>query len=402
MGPIKMNWLQGLQPQSPQGLAGMGSYMPQMPSISPQMPQMQMPEPEMQEAPQQQESPLQLGSRAAMESVEMNDAQKRRAEGLAIMQFFGNMSKSKSHNQLGAINESFAPAAQAYQEEQARAQQLNAYNQKRQDALELARVKAQGKGEMTPYQKEMLRLKEAQIDAKTAENSTSKVPPPPPGVKLPQDAIPLSEIKDDYMRKEIIKENNEKASAHAPLLANKEAVGRLRKIYEKHPDIYKSLAKINDATFDKDPTVFKNLLASFNKKEHTAIQEIKKELSILAKNETKAYKGRTTDMFRQMINNTMPSLGSTPEAAGYLMDVLDKEYDKGLNVAKKHADAKKYRYAVFTDTDGETPAPEESQQSGEEVNLGSLLSELDKEHPEFASQSPEEKVKLLKMMGKYK
>jgi hypothetical protein len=397
MGPLKMQWLGGLQPQGQQGgLPGMGSYMPQMPSMAHQT---QAAEPEAQEAPEQAASPLQLGSRAAMESVEMNDAQKRRAEGLAIMQFFSNMSKSKAHNQLGAINESFMPAAQAYQEEQARAQQLNAHNQKRQDAFDLARIKAQGKGEMSPYQKEMLRLKEAQIDAKATENSTSKVPPPPPNVKLPEDAIPLSEIKDDYLRKTYIDENNEKASTATPLRDNKDAVGRLRKIFKDNPNLYSSLARVTQAEFDKKPTVFLNMLGKANKKDVTALQEINKELSILAKNETKAYKGRTTDMFRQMINNTMPSLGSTPEAANYLMDVLDKEYDRGLKVAKKHADAKKYRYAVFTDLEGETPAPETPAAESGQGEIQTKVEQFKQEHPALANKPYDAIIEAMRLEG---
>lgn len=66
---------------------------------------------------------------AAKQSLGMNEEEKKRAQGLAIMSFFNNLSKGGFgpgfQGALGGISQSLHPAMQAYLEEQARVAALN-------------------------------------------------------------------------------------------------------------------------------------------------------------------------------------------------------------------------------------------------------------------------------------
>lgn len=79
------------------------------------------------------ESPFRTGidaaRQAAKQSLGMNDEEKKRAEGLAIMSFFNNLSKGGFgpgfQGALGGISQSIHPAMQAYLEEEGRVAGLN-------------------------------------------------------------------------------------------------------------------------------------------------------------------------------------------------------------------------------------------------------------------------------------
>lgn len=107
---------------------------------------------------QQQDSPIFRGIQSAMdagrESYNLSDEQKRRAEGEAIMAFFGNMANSDSRSTLGAINQSFMPALNQYNAAEARGMGLNKEvldriaSQQREERLEKATLQKL-KGGMT-------------------------------------------------------------------------------------------------------------------------------------------------------------------------------------------------------------------------------------------------------------
>lgn len=86
--------------------------------------------PEMQGMQQQSDdSPIFKGIKSAMdagrESYKLTDEQRNRAEGEAIMAFFGNMAKSQNSSVLGSMSESFMPALAQYNAAEARGMGLN-------------------------------------------------------------------------------------------------------------------------------------------------------------------------------------------------------------------------------------------------------------------------------------
>lgn len=83
----------------------------------------------MQNMQQPDDSPIFKGIQSAMDagrkSYELTGDQKRRAEGEAIMAFFGNMANSSSKSVLGSVNQSFMPALNQYNAAEARGMGLN-------------------------------------------------------------------------------------------------------------------------------------------------------------------------------------------------------------------------------------------------------------------------------------
>lgn len=174
----KQNFLMNLMNQRGEGQNQMGQGM-----MSPAVLGMARSSPIQQEMPEQEESPLTRGSMAAMnstrEGLAMNEEQKRQAQGMAAINFFSNYAKSKAPNALGAINESFQPAMQAYMDQQAQAAKINAIALKDQREQEHEARLERRFGEklkqqeelkkmITPYQEKKLALDEKKIAAKEA------------------------------------------------------------------------------------------------------------------------------------------------------------------------------------------------------------------------------------------
>jgi hypothetical protein len=158
-------------------------------------------------SPQEALSPFGAGSsaaiKAAKQSLGMDEEEKNRAMGMAIMHFFSNMAKPGHgdgfNGTLAAANASFLPAAEAYQKEQDRVANLNAtlmnqlgqYSLQRQqmmehqlekqqmmqhrqsqleeqkqhhrEMMELKKLGLERKGQISPYQMEKLKLEKEKI-----------------------------------------------------------------------------------------------------------------------------------------------------------------------------------------------------------------------------------------------
>lgn len=106
--------------------------------------------------PPEDDSPIHRGMMAgidaARESYALTDEQRRRAEGDAIMAFFGNMARSQNTSGLGAAAESFLPAMQQYGESEKSAYNLNKnavdtlLKERREDRLERNSLRQQAGG----------------------------------------------------------------------------------------------------------------------------------------------------------------------------------------------------------------------------------------------------------------
>lgn len=402
MNPLQMQWLQSLQPQN-QGrnfdLPRLHNYLPAMPSA----PRPQVPMPEIGD---EESSPIQLGSRAALSSAEMTDEQKRRAEGLAIMQFFSQLGKSKSHNQLGAINESFMPAMQAYREEAAYAQAENAANQKRQDAFDKEMRDEVRRSELTPYQQQRLALEERKLEEKANKVSNKDfIMPPSSNVELPEGAIPLSDISSNkQLLKDYTKDLVERKNRYAPMNKNVKNYDKLADILDKNPNLYNSFAmymKLQEDK-DKDPSAFNLFTKKLRKKDLEQIEIASKLIDDIAINTMKSFPGRPTDLVKKTILGSLPRPGMTPTAAREVI-MRNREEDARIRRDAMMAnDGWKNRYYVPEQFEGETPAPQQAISGESEQNLGALLADFDKEHPEYANQPTEEKIKALKLLGIYK
>lgn len=82
-------------------------------------------------------SPISSGAQAAMQtaraSYDMDEEQRRRALGLGMVKFFSNYAASNNASRLGALNESFNPAVEAFIAERDKALRHN-FEQKKFDA----------------------------------------------------------------------------------------------------------------------------------------------------------------------------------------------------------------------------------------------------------------------------
>lgn len=89
-------------------------------------------------------SPIQYGAQQATDFVrktrDLDEEEKRRALGVAIMRFAGNMASSDNPSMLGRINESFNPALSSYISERDKYLEAAAKEEKRLADLEIAKI----------------------------------------------------------------------------------------------------------------------------------------------------------------------------------------------------------------------------------------------------------------------
>lgn len=205
MDPALLNYMQSIESQQQQ---------------QPQQYQGQQPQ-EQQQMPPQEGSPFMNGANAAIQaakqSLGMNQQEKQRAEGLAIMSFFSNLSKggygSGLNGRLAGITQSLNPAVQAYMQEQNNVAALNsqlqsqyAEQQQQQEMMQqkmahqqeaqaykqaqleetrrsheaMEQHRAAQLGLQHGYHKESLALKRAGLDLKRGAERQQKTGKPPP------------------------------------------------------------------------------------------------------------------------------------------------------------------------------------------------------------------------------
>jgi len=310
--------------------------------------------------PPQKPSPLEAGSRSAVEaakrSLEMNDNENRRALGRALMGMMSGIGQSESYGKglagnLGAINAGFSPALSAYDAERDRIMQMNhdLAVQQKQEAM-LARKEEQDMKKMSHemdiankrlgVEQGYLGLeKQKREDERKEHEEMSK-----PGAK-----IPLSSLgKNQWgQAKKEIKDYIDKGEASHHAL---ETIKHVKSILTNDPDITKNMSTIMLAAQRNDPSIVRQKLNSWFIPEKTRAdaEMLAKHLSNLYTSKLKGFSPRGMNMFleKQLREGNLDINMSAPA----MIELLDQDekalkpiYDNAQEVYDEYEKGNFYR-----------------------------------------------------------
>jgi hypothetical protein len=277
------------------------------------------------------------GLESSKRSLEMNDAEQRRAMGRALMAFAGGMSShvpqpgSGFAGALGAINSGFLPGLTAYDAERNKIEQQNFALMQQQNELEkqarLENLKErefmneiEKQEQAQRYHEGLLnlsreRMNELTKDEKRYEQAQERKNQLVSEGILPENAVMFDEIMDKDLRKAKIKDIIKRKDALVPAAQNLKAIQELLKLYRDNPNLWRSGGRIFETYLNKDDAGFKALLAGMAPKEIVAAQRMRNLAEKLVVNSIKAFPGIKSVTIEKMIGNTMAKASTHPDAA---------------------------------------------------------------------------------------
>jgi len=335
-------------------LQNMAQQQPDQQQINPMMLGMmnQQPIPQQYEQIPQQggidESPLMRGASSARQMLGITDQQQRRALGMAMMNFFSNMSKpsyrdrSGFNGALSRANESFLPAAEEYwdQHDQALAQnqeeaQLEAAEMRRAEDIERARQKEsmqqdRWEREFEETQRshranEEYRLRGGKLSAKEKEKLIQEE-----NIEKANQEGALS--FDIYPKASLTKKINaiETEIGNAGVYNQTiQVINDMKSIFEEFPDISNDWAQLI-VDPDKKPSIFSLGLRNFgNQKKIAALEKLQKYQATLNLDVIFGKSGvRPTDMLKKLIQASNPGGKLTYDAAIKLLNDVEQIAEK--------------------------------------------------------------------------
>lgn len=309
------------------------------------IPQTQAPMPpyqQMQENPQSSissgPSPIANGSLAAIkaskQSVGMDEDEQRRAQGLAIQQFFANMANSRNTSQLGAINESISPAIKHYLAEQQRVENLN------YGLLEEQERKKE-RQEMLMLKRQALNAKQSGIGSQDYEQKMQYVQALRDKGVIGPESTPISTYTPGERQKLFSNQlmRVERGNDSGNVLNTLEEIV---KVNEEFPELATSIDR-SLVESSKGKTLFDigklKIAYKHNPKLVTAAQKMNKLSSDLALSEIKGLGGqRVTDAMREIILETKPDTFMTHDSIKYMTDHIREQFEPfhedGINTRK--------------------------------------------------------------------
>lgn len=333
MDPALLNYMQTIEAQQQQ----------------PQQYQGQQPQEQQQMQPQEGNSPFMSGANAAIQSAKqslgMNAEEKNRAQGLAIMSFFTNLSKGGFgpgfNGRLAGITQSLNPAVQAYMQEQnnvaALNSQLGEQYQKQQQHQQMMQQKmmehqaAQAHreaqlGETTRSHQTMEQLRAMQLgESRNLHNQTQAYQnarlllekekltnKEKKQLSIDQSVleggIPLASL-DKNFTKEFYKTAHDSINSVDNNKRSLVTIKKMRDIFEKYPDIGTSFVNIVNAPSKDQESALTLLMQKFTDKDKlSAIQQLKKLSSDLNLATITGLKGqRPTDILKKEIQTAAPN-----------------------------------------------------------------------------------------------
>lgn len=284
------------------------------------------------------DNPLSNGSQSAMQiakqSLALDENQRNRALGSALVTFFSNMAKPGFGNgfngSLAAANQSFGPAFDSYREEEGRQQGLNANLLNHQQQQEMAQAQmAQRLG----MHKDSLREKQLRREEESArkreelewkklygDQKLRSLQEKPMSLKE-REALERRNLKDQAIeRGEVLLETSpdkgkgfqndvRKHNASLPRLHQiRNDLKRFQQLFKEHPNMAKSFQNILLASpeeLNKGPGFLKTLSRNIfgNEKELAALEEARKLTAGFNLETILALKGeRPTDFLKKAIS----------------------------------------------------------------------------------------------------
>lgn len=295
------------------------------------------------------DNPLSNGSQSAMQiakqSLALDENQRNRALGSALVTFFSNMAKPGFGNgfngSLAAANQSFGPAFDSYREEEGRQQGLNANLLNHQQQQELAQAQmAQRLGMHQDSLREKQLRREEESARKREELEWKKLygdqklrslQEKPMSLKE-REALERKNLKDQAIeRGEVLLETSpdkgkgfqadlRKYKASLPRLhQTMNDLKRLDQIFEEHPHMAKSFQRIlltSPEELKEGPGILKTLMRNVlgDEKELKIHEEVRKLTAGLGLETILALKGeRPTDFLKKKIDEVNPNGNLTAE-----------------------------------------------------------------------------------------
>jgi hypothetical protein len=360
---------------------------------------------------------------AASQAIRPTDIQNNRALGMALMHFANRPvpeAGSGFAGNLGSVNAAFLPAAQAYQQEQNNAENINAQLLQYQQRLQHQRVQEEARKEtqrarleaaerpyrqMTAYQQAMLNRapKESKEEHQYANAEKRRASLQAQGV-LPEGAVLFDEIPDKDLRKAKIKEVETAKNMYPAAVENIRSLDEMQKIINRNPRLWKQYSTILSAEVDADnnPGLFKKLVSNISEKDKSDFQLLEKYKSDLTINTIKTLPGRPTDLVKKEVIKSLAGSGTTPKAFAGIRKKMTRVNQHTARQAKQARSAWEHGYSVPFDnssldeyvTQREAPGYEESMnapQSAQNPNaaIDAEIEQLKAQYQQLAN-SPDE------------
>lgn len=315
---------------------GRSQYDAVMPGYEGSMPPFQAVQESFQPGLVPESNPINAGTLAAIkaskQAYKMDEDEQRRAQGLAIQQFFANMAASDNPDQLGRINESFNPAIKAYLAEQNRVQNLNA-------AIMEQQAKHQEREEDRALKRQLVSSKLG--SGKNIENREQQLMQLRESGAIRPNATPMS-FYTPGERQTLIK--NQLTGIQRANDAGEaiKILEEMRKVNNDFPELATSIDRsLVESSKGKSMFDIAKLKLAFKRNPElvTAAQKMNKLSSDLALFEIKGLGGqRSTDMMRDIIVSTKPDTHMTHDAIEYMINHIDEQllpvYEEGEGISQ--------------------------------------------------------------------
>jgi hypothetical protein len=299
-------------------------------------------------------NPITAGTIAAMksakQSIQADDDDRRRAMGMAMMQFAHGLGKtgygSGLNGALNAVNQNLFPAYQTYQsgidnseaknqnmlinqlslEQQHRGEQYRRQRDKEEDALARERMHTD-----RTAQREM--ANQLRLEQK-AEKLRSEG-------KMPEGAT-LFESMPSGVQRDSHKEMSDTLKEGLSAIKGKKILSNMEEIISSNPHLWNSYAQIIAAEESKNPTLANQLLAKLNKNDLDKIKILQKYTNSLGINEMKSVGGRPTDILKKTIFEAVASGKLSPEAFKEIKHSMEENFDTSISYATQAEEGLKY------------------------------------------------------------
>lgn len=315
-------------------------------------------------------NPITAGTLAAMKSAKQSigadDDDRRKAMGMAMMQFAHGMGKTGYGSGIGgainAASQNLFPAYQTYQggidNSQARnhimlnnqlemERQHRAEEYRRQRDIQEDRISRERMHVDKSTQRDM--MKQLHLEQKSERMIAEG--------KMPAGAT-LIESMTPGEKQQVHKEMSESLNEGIAALKGKSILGKMDNIISSNPGLWNSYAQIVAAE-ESDPTLAKQMMAKLNKPDLDKIKILQKYTNSLGLNEIKTIGGRPTDILKKTVFEAVASGKLSPEAFKEIKTSMEEGFDKSVSQAQISKEGLKNRWYMPKELNVEKPIQEE-------------------------------------------
>lgn len=349
-----------------------------------------------------------LGMQAAKESIRLDDEQRQNAMKSGIMSFITNAAKpgtgSGFSGFLRSVSQGLEPGMNAYNQEASRAQannhvllsnQLEAERQHRKEMWDRERA-----AQKDQFERQWLGIEQAKANRLSKEDAKLQKIADKKNKLISEGKIPEGALLWEEQTPGMISQNNKDLQERRKEVRfAKEGMHTLQKMKElmlkkENKHLWNSFGKILDIADNKDPSVWNNFLSSFNQREITALQIMRKYTTKLGLYDLKSMGGRPSDILKKAVFAATPSANMTPEA----FDQIASDVTEGFRETAKDQDSllKAEKYGAYIPRslsmyeEGQIKGAQDAQSGGDNQDPGMILQRIKEQYPEFTTMIDDE------------